>query len=213
LTAITADDFCTAAMIAGTERERTIRYIMERRCRDGGFCFYRLNEPNAADTYFALDSLRLLRCMPRDPATAAYLHSLQRDDGGYASLYIGYYVIKSLEILTSPPRIRPDAWLSGIIPILHERNRPIESTSCFERAYLFSDLCRALSIRLDETLRTELVRAIFACRHPDGGFGDLRSTMIETFHALSILSFLGHPLPVDRVERFFVECITRSSGT
>ena len=33
---------------------------MDRKCRDGGFCFYRLEEPNGLDTYSALSVLHLL---------------------------------------------------------------------------------------------------------------------------------------------------------
>jgi len=47
-------------MIPDDERERTIRFIAERRCENGGYCHYRLDEPGTADTFFALDTLRLL---------------------------------------------------------------------------------------------------------------------------------------------------------
>ena len=47
-------------MITGEIAEKVEVYIMERLCENGGFCFYRLEEPNASDTYFAVLTLRHL---------------------------------------------------------------------------------------------------------------------------------------------------------
>jgi len=47
-------------MIAGEIAEKVKIYIMERLCKGGGFCFYRLEESNASDTYFAVLTLRHL---------------------------------------------------------------------------------------------------------------------------------------------------------
>ena len=47
-------------MMPMIQDQKTIRYISERQCASGGYCFYRLDEPNAADTLYALASLALL---------------------------------------------------------------------------------------------------------------------------------------------------------
>lgn len=40
-------------------KEKVIYYVKERKCNGGGFCFYRLEEPNGSDTYYAIHSLSL----------------------------------------------------------------------------------------------------------------------------------------------------------
>ena len=47
-------------MYVDVVKERTINYVTRCRCVEGGFCFYRLEEPNASDTYYALSILNLL---------------------------------------------------------------------------------------------------------------------------------------------------------
>ena len=54
-------------MMPMIQDQKTIRYISERRCASGGYCFYRLDEPNAADTLYALASLALLDAYPMIP--------------------------------------------------------------------------------------------------------------------------------------------------
>ncbi len=71
-------------------RETTIRYITERRCESGGYCFYRLDEPNAGDTFYALASLAILDALPRnDETTRTYLHSFQLPDGSFPNVNVG----------------------------------------------------------------------------------------------------------------------------
>lgn len=41
-------------------KSRNLHYVMERKCEGGGFCFYRLEEPNCSDTYYALSILNFL---------------------------------------------------------------------------------------------------------------------------------------------------------
>jgi hypothetical protein len=66
-------------MIQG--QETTIEYIRERRCSSGGYCFYRLDEPNAGDTFHALASLAMLDALPdNDVATREYLQSFRNSE-------------------------------------------------------------------------------------------------------------------------------------
>ena len=37
-----------------------INYIKERECENGGYCFYRQEEPNSSDTYYAIATQKLL---------------------------------------------------------------------------------------------------------------------------------------------------------
>jgi len=52
-----------------------IKYAQARRCRKGGFCFYRLEEPNGSDTYYALSIFNILGVAFHDERTIRYLES------------------------------------------------------------------------------------------------------------------------------------------
>ncbi|MBU4222877.1 MAG: hypothetical protein KKA10_14905 [Euryarchaeota archaeon] len=60
-------------------KEQAVNYVMERKCKEGGFCFYRMEEPNASDTYYALSILNLLANNFKDDNTAACLRNLQTE--------------------------------------------------------------------------------------------------------------------------------------
>ncbi|QSZ66237.1 hypothetical protein RJ40_01350 [Methanofollis aquaemaris] len=176
-----------------------IRYIAERRCADGGYCFYRLEEPNPADTFFALDTLRLLGAVPDDPETACWLLERQGEDGRYYSLESGYYVLSSLAVLDLGPERDPLPWLFSIVPsVSNGGTRPVESTSLLSRPHLFVRLCLTLRAHPSPTVRTALLNAVRTCHRPDSGYGGGYSTLVETYHALAISAFFGVVPPSTR---------------
>ncbi len=193
-------------MISDDERERTIRFIAERRCENGGYCHYRLDEPGAADTFFALDTLRLLGAIEHDPATGAFLVRMQRDDGGFGTFHTGVCVLRSCAIIGLEPASDPRPWLRSFDPIPSGAERPVESVSVFERTWLSLDLYSRLGIGIVEPLRDEVLSLVRTLHHPDGGFGHKSSTMIETWHALAILGRIGEPHSSFRVARFLRRC-------
>jgi hypothetical protein len=77
-------------------KEQAVNYVMDRKCKEGGFCFYRLEEPNASDTYYALSIMNLLDINFKDENTLAYLRSLQNNHGSYQSFYSAFYSVNSL---------------------------------------------------------------------------------------------------------------------
>lgn len=185
----------------------TIRYIRERRCQDGGYCFYRLNEPNASDTYYALASLQMLDSIPEDDEdTLSFLHTFQREDGSFSNVYVGYAVIRSLILLGDKPSRDPSDWiLSSLLPP-SDRTRPIESSSGLWQLYLLTSLCRCLGITLPEKRCETIGTAVRSQRSNEGGFGSQSPTMAETSHALSILHNLGYPVAVPGSELFIQRC-------
>ena len=193
-------------MVTESYRSGVIRYITERRCPDGGFCFYRLNEPNAADTFYAVSSLTLLGEHFSDDVTVSWLLGLQQDDGSYPTLYVGYYALKSLATLGIRPRIVPDTWIGSINPSAETGERPPESGSYFETSYLFSDLTRTCGIPVPEAIRSHIIRNIISHRLPDSGFGLHQSTLTETWHALAILSSFGFDHKSLGSDRFLIGC-------
>jgi len=193
-------------MVTESYRSGVIRYITERRCPDGGFCFYRLNEPNTADTFYAVSSLSLIGEHFSDDVTVSWLLELQQDDGSYPTLYIGYYVLKSLATVGVRPRIVPDTWIGSINPLPETGERPSESGSYFEASYLFSDLARTCGIPVPEAIKSRIIRNITSHRLPDFGFGLHQSTLTETWHALAILSSIGFDYKTLGSDRFLTRC-------
>ncbi|MBP2145303.1 hypothetical protein J2129_000757 [Methanofollis sp. W23] len=193
--------------------ERTspcIKYIARRRCANGGYCFYRLNEPNPADTFFALDTLRLLGAVPEDPATVTWLLERQGEEGRYHSPECGYYVLSSLAVLGLKPAHDPRAWLTSIVPFAPAGTPPVELTSLLSRPSRYLDLCQALGVRPHPAVRAALLDAVRACRHHDGGYGGGPSTLVETSHALAISAALGVPSPGSRA--FLTSCLHPAYG-
>lgn len=92
-------------------------YVLGRRTPEGGYCYYRtpgwgVEEPNSPDTLAALECLRILAVDPPGPvATGGWLRGLQADDGGYATLTIGWGALRALDVLGLAPSCSPEAWL------------------------------------------------------------------------------------------------------
>lgn len=190
------------------EQETTIRYIRERRCASGGYCFYRLDEPNAGDTFYALASLATLGALPDDDdATRSYLHTFQHpDEGRFSNVNVGYAVMRSMNLLGEQPAIDPAGWiLSSLLPP-GDSTRPVESSSLFEHLYLLTGLCMLLGVAIPADKKATITSAVLRYQHPDTGFGSPRSTIIETAHALAILGVLGHPVSSIGSRAFLKQC-------
>lgn len=188
-------------------RETTIRYIMKRRCESGGYCFYRLDEPNAGDTFYALASLAILQALPRgDEATRTYLHSFQQPDGSFTNVNVGHAVIRSLALAGERPAANPSAWILSSLQPPDATGRPVESSSLFEPLFQLTALCRLLRIGIPESKRDEIKNAVYRYRHGEGGFGYPRSTIIETAHALAVLAVTGDSSDPAPAEKFLQSC-------
>ncbi len=199
-------------MMPMTEDQKTIQYISERRCASGGYCFYRLDEPNAGDTFYALSSLALLNAVPDDPVTCSYLHAFQRTDGSFSNVTVGHAVCRSLAILGERPHSDPTDWiLSFLLPPI-DSARPVESTSLFWAAYLLTDLSTLFGIAIPSDKKTAVINAVLRHKNPDTGFGFPHSTIIETGHALAIFAALGYPVSSASSTEFIKQCEDPSYG-
>jgi hypothetical protein len=188
-------------------RETTIRYITERRCESGGYCFYRLDEPNAGDTFYALASLAILGALPRDDETTrTYLHSFQRPDGSFPNVNVGHAVIKSLALLGDQPATDSAEWILASMTLPADTSRPMESTSLFEPLYHLTGLCRLLRITIPAGRKEEIIRALLRYHGPDDGYGQPGSTMIETAHALFIHATVDNETSSQPAIRFLKRC-------
>jgi len=197
-----------------TFKNRVIRYVLERKCLSGGFCFYKLDEPNGSDTWFALSILDLLQVEFEDEATLAYLKARQHPDGSYDSVYSAYYSIKSLALLGIEPKEDP---LPFIVENLGHyrfdaRRLPAEVISLFKRTAFQVELYRTCGLDAGEDVRDHMIEFILRFQNEDGGFGHLRSTLHETALALKMLRQLDHPLDGLGSESFIRRCETPIHG-
>ena len=172
-----------------------------------GVCFYRLDEPNAGDTFRALASLAILDALPdEDNDTRTYLHAFQRPDGSFTNVPVGHAVIRSLNILGERPSIDPTHWiLSSMLPPgdspAQSNQPPSLSASISSRRS-----ARFWALQFPLTIGQRSSTLCSSTRHPDTGFGHLHSTIIETGHALAILAVLGYPVSLSGSTEFLKRC-------
>jgi hypothetical protein len=194
--------------------KRVIRYVLERKCLSGGFCFYKLEEPNGSDTWFALSILDLFHDKFEDEATIAYLRAMQHPDGNYDSIYSAYYSIKSLSLMGAAPKEDPRSYIVKHLGQFRfdARKLPAEVISMFKRTSYLVDLCCAAGIDAGTDIRERMIDFILSFQNEDGGFGHLRSTLHETSKALEMLRRLNYPLDGLGAESFIGRCETPVTG-
>ena len=192
----------------GALRQRVIRYVLDRKCLAGGFCFYKLEEPNGSDTWHALSILDLLGVPFEDEATVAYLKGMQRPDGSYDSIYAAYFSIRGLALLGEAPFADPRPYI--LRNLEHYRfdvgRLPAEVISMFRRTSYLVELYGLLRMDTDGTLRDNIVDFILGFQNEDGGFGHLFSTLLDTARALAMLKSLGRPVEGLGAETFIRLC-------
>ena len=170
-----------------------VEYVESTRSDDGGYCFYRLNESNAADTFYAVYVLTALdRPVPGLELTADFLQQRQDSDGSFQSVYSADYVLRALDLLGVPPLFDPDDFLHSLL----ERTLGIISQPYYELSNSFlQSLGRAvaiLALRHEEPspeVKTAVVKAVRQYKHSEGGFGVDHASIYSTYNALQALSF------------------------
>jgi len=173
-------------------QKRIKGYVRDRRCCEGGYCFYRLEEPNSSDTYWALAILHRLGLWVQDEDTARYLQSFQRVDGGFESFQIAYFALKGLQLLNLAPLRDPAPYLMDQLHVYDVHLVPAGEASIFKHMYLFVDMCVSLGIPLGSSVRQQIAVFVLNQQAPDGGFGRNYGTLIETAQALAILQWLDN---------------------
>ncbi len=187
-------------------QERVGRYVRERRCREGGYCFYRLEEPNSADTYWALAILHRLGAPVADADTVRYLQSFQKPGGGFENFQVAHFVLKGLRLLAAAPLQSPLPYLTEQLRIYDVALVPAGEASIFKHMYLVLDLCVSFGIVLKPDRREEIRAFILRQQAPDGGFGREYGTLIETAQALTILRWLQNPHDGQPTTAFIARC-------
>jgi len=181
---------------------------MARRCRGGGFCFYRLEEPNGADTYHALAVLHLLGIDFQDRDTESFLKGLQHADGSYDGIYAAFFSIYGLRLLNKKPARDPGPYIARSVNNyrLDADRLPAEVTSLFQRTACLVELFRLSGAGEKRRQRDRLIRLVLAFGNSDGGFGNRRSTLTDTAYALRMLHSLSYSAAFLGVETFIGRC-------
>ncbi len=184
--------------------ERTCRYILERQCQSGGFCFYRLEEPNGADTFYALATLHMLGKTLASEVTRRFLEGTQRADGMYDNLYQAYYAIRGLAYLRSAPKQDPRPYLETQIHRFPVENATLETQ--LKRLDILTDLCTGLCIEIPSEKREAMIDFILSYYNGDRGFGDPASGLLTTAYAVASLARLSYPVASLETVRFLRAC-------
>ncbi len=190
------------------EIENILKYIEERKCTNGGYCFYRQDEANSSDTYYAIAIQKLVdEKSIESSATISYLHGLQHPDGGFFSIIQAYYVINTLSLFLSSPTKDPSQFILDKYHSFHDQNLPVE-ISVFRKIYFLTSLTTTLKHELYPELKKEIISFILSFRNQDYGFGSSNlSTLTETMQAVQILNWLDFPInEINNVTRFISSC-------
>ncbi|MHA1975913.1 MAG: prenyltransferase/squalene oxidase repeat-containing protein [Candidatus Hodarchaeales archaeon] len=192
------------------EIQKILSYIKERECVNGGYCFYRQEEPNVSDTYFAFATLNLLEndFQASIPAIT-YLKKLQSSDGTYIDLIQAYYIVHALSILNDSPMVDASRFVLKNLQSFSIQNLPTE-ISVYRKIYYIISLVTELKVSLSSKLQTDVIGFILSFKNQDFGFGSSnKSTLIETMQALQILKSLNYPISkIKGVDNFISECIS-----
>lgn len=195
-------------------KEKVLHYVMDRKCRDGGFCFYKLEEPNGLDTYSALSLLNLLNVAFKDAKTVTYLQNIQNDDGSYDSVFLAFYSLKSLRLLNEESRQNPWPYILKHIRYDHvdAEKLPVEITSVYRRMVFLVDLYITFKRNSDPLIEKKLQDFVLHFHNEDKGFGHHQSTLGETSKALVLLSWLNYPVQKLHALDFIKQCETPTCG-
>jgi hypothetical protein len=169
-----------------------VHYVNSTRNDDGGYCFYRLDESNAADTFYAVYALTALnQPVAMHNRTRAYLRQRQGSDGSFQSVFAADYVLRGLARLAAAPLFDPDDFLLARL----QASLDIVRQPRYERSEAFLELLgtavELVSLRKAALLRpleADIAAAVQPYKRPEGGFGTERASVFATYHALRALT-------------------------
>jgi hypothetical protein len=163
-----------------------VNYIYARQNEDGGYTFARGTESSAQDTYYAVETLRMLGAELKNvDKTVLFLRCLQHRDGNFDSVKIAYYVTEALSLLGSKPAKPMDRLAQSLEVLIGGLKNPdahIELVSEIENVYLAVKLLNTLNFSIDSD---RVVKQILRLQNADGSFGSRRHSRIaSTCYAL-----------------------------
>ena len=211
--------FASATSPTGLEKririDEVLRYIQKRQNEDGGYSFARGAESSAADTYYGIQVLKMLRAEPKNVTkTIDFMKRLQHEDGSFDSINVAYYVAKTLDELGAKPQ-KPFKHFILSLQSAHGEfgvlEADLESPSELEVTYLSIELLRLVEHNLSFEKTKDL---ILTRQNYHGSFGKYGySRLGATYHALASLSLLGFDVrTLRRTEEWVRQCEIPSGG-
>ncbi|AFY76845.1 hypothetical protein Ple7327_1466 [Pleurocapsa sp. PCC 7327] len=188
--------------------ERTIQYLSDKQCANGGFCAYKmeyLEEPNPRDTFFAVASFQLLgEAIPNRDRVEAYLHQILTElktcllpptgtlskihsASAFNYLYFPFYTLYRMGSLHLD-----EFWqevLSRLEILLPEQMYPNESGASQQwllRKVRTKKLCGAIPNH------QQIIDFVLNLKN-EGGFG-IKPNLIDTYWSISLLEELDYDL-------------------
>lgn len=166
--------------------EAAVRYLESRRCRNGGYCFYRtdsLEEPNLHDTYHAVSALCLAGPSVADVhKTLQYLESSPLDSWEHV-----YCRVFALHAIGENPAARPD-----LVRRIGEWTISAPGTSKTPLSAWLRATCCLLELKdvVGLTVRHDALTRWVSGAARGGAYGD-EPNLRDTRNALAILHRLG----------------------
>jgi hypothetical protein len=187
-------------------RSAAARYITDRACPSGGFCHYRLDEPNLHDTWHALAGLRILDARHDSAATLRFLRSFQAGDGSYTPIGQAFYAILGLNMMGVEPLHSP----AGFITRSAKRPWPGPGQAGAAAVPMLDELSRVIVLHKHCGVPVEggdnIRRAVIRLKNRDGGFGSPASSLTETLAAVEIMLNLGLRADAEGAAQFVRSC-------
>ena len=171
-----------------------------------------MDEPNGADTFHALESLKLLGALEPDTETASFLKLGQEADGSFDSVEAAYFIIGGLSALGEKVDKDPARYLQSKMRMDKVENLPVWQTSAFERLFRLADACITMNVPFSDEVKEKMACEILRMENPDGGFGHKCSTLVETAHALYVLNWLISGVDALPARSFVDMCQDQNSG-
>jgi len=190
----------------------TKKYISDRHCPSGGYCFYQLDEPNLSDTWYALGSLTSLKEKISDELTERYINKPYPHGHGSIELFRTWYQYWAYKYLEISCPLELQTRINDLTPPIARNQGTMESSSALEQLYYYTILLKETDSHRFQILKAEIIQAVRQWHHQDGGFGRNHSTLIETWHAVSILIATGAPVNYKETARFVSACSDNQTG-
>ena len=190
-------------------------YVSERECDGGGYCFYRLEEPSLADTFYALETIKLI-CS----RAAASNKTLDYVEGFFAQplrkgfLWGATYAARILARLDHPIPRKEE--LKALLELYLEWVTDIPATglaqNILELTYATIETLVCVYGCVGKRIAEKLGSSLASLESPDGGFG-IPPNLTDTFLVVGMLHMLEqHPKEWEKTVEFVHSCEDEQFG-
>jgi hypothetical protein len=178
--------------------QAALQYVHTCQLEDGGYFFARILPGSLLDSYFAVETIRMLGQRPQQPeALERFVYSLINKGlvADVHGLYLSAAILKDLKKEMEPLHSHGTA-IARCLGVLSEVGGPdslyTEVVSELEKVFEAVSVLVHLEIPFD---RKSIVSFISSLANENGGFGWGRvSSLATTYYAVQTLAMLGHPL-------------------